>query len=87
MDQAGRAIARAKRRGTAPDWIDATQVDAVGDLGSPGEAPAPEAVSEDESLTLEDLTVVELKAMADDLEIEGRSRMNKGQLVQAIRQA
>lgn len=88
MSQAARSIARAARRGLLPGWIDPTETDAVGDLGSLTDNPQPEVeVVEDESLKLEDLTVVELRAMADDLEIEGRSRMNKATLIEAIRGA
>jgi hypothetical protein len=57
------------------------------DAGVFDEAPEPEGkVIADDRLALEDLTVSELKAMAEDLEVEGRSRMNKAALIAAIRE-
>lgn len=84
MSQVARSIARAARRGELPGWIDPTQTDAVGDLGTLDPNPQPE-VEVEGPLKLEDLTVSELKAMAEDLEIEGRSTMKKAELVAAIR--
>lgn len=72
------AIIRAERRGELPGWIDPYDVPAVG--------IERKEVDEDQP-DLNDLTVSELRAFAEDLDIEGRSSMRKAELVEAIRLA
>lgn len=83
-DENERRIRRALRRhaeaGTTPEIELLRNAAAAGVLDDP--EPEPEAP---EGLALEDLTVSELKAMAEDLEIAGRSSMKKAELVAAIR--
>lgn len=50
------------------------------------EAVAAEVSEEQQDPTLEDLTVSELRALAGDLEIPGRSSMAKPELIAAIRE-
>lgn len=83
MSHASRSIARAARRGQTPGWIDPLRVDAVGELGVA--AVEAEPVVEVASVDLGSLTVADLRAKAELLGVEGRSRMTKAELIQAIR--